>query len=181
MRSKSIKKLLVLLFIFIFGITKVSAITESELLEKLTGKHEVNGVTFEATDSQKELIERYLDQYEVSNTDADYIVSKLEEVFNILESSGKTSFYDLSATEKQTIISLVADVASNTDVDVAIVDGELVVYVPGTNRGEEFYKTPVNPRENGEITQTNRTVVVAGLGIITVLGMALAFRKIRNA
>ena len=175
------KKFLILMVAFIIGLTSVKAITENELLEKLTKSYEINGVTFQATDSQKTLIERYLNQYEVSNTDADYIISKLEEVLNILKISGKKSFYDLSTTDKQKIISIVADVATNTSVDVAIVKGNLIVYVPNTNKGEVFYKAPVTPTANGEITQTNRTLIISGLGIFTVIGMTLALRKIRNA
>ncbi len=175
------KKLLVLFLLFIIGIANVKAISESELLNRLTKPYTVNGATFQATDEQKVLIERYLNQYEVSSTDADYIVSKLEEVFNVLKNSGKTSFYDLSSRDKQKIISLVADVATNTSVDCAIVDGSLVVYVPGSNRGEVFYEAPVNPTKTGKITQTNRTFTLFGVGMFAVIGMALVLRKIRNA
>ena len=175
------KKFLVFMIAFIIGLTNVKAITETELLERITKSYDVNGVTFSATDSQKVLVERYLNQYEVSSKDADYIVSKLEEVFNVLKVSGKKSFYDLSAADKKKIVSLVADVATNTSVDVAIVSGKLVVYLPNTNKGEVFYETPIHPIANGEITQTNRTLVISGLGVFTVIGMTLAFRKIRNA
>lgn len=174
------KKFLVLILLFIVGIVNVKAISESELFDKLTKSYSVNGVTFQATDEQRVLIERYLDQYEVSSADADYIVSKLEEVFDVLRKSGKTSFYDLSASEKRKIISLVADVAANTSIDCAIVDGNLVVYVPGSNRSEIFYESPVIPNKTGKITQTNRTLVMAGFGMFAVIGMALALRKIRD-
>ena len=176
------KKLLLLFMVaFMICIIRVDAITEDELYTKLTQEYTVNGATFKATDTQKNLIKTYLKQYEVNSTDADYIVTKLEEVFNVLKTSGKTSFYNLSAKDKKKIVDLVAEVAANTSVDVAIVDGELKVYVPGTNKGEVFYETPVNPITTGEMAQTNRTLIMASLGIFTVIGMALAFRKIRNA
>ena len=175
------KKFLMLLLLFVIGVANVKAISESELLDRLTKSYTVNGATFQATDEQKVLIERYLNQYEVSSTDADYIVAKLEEVFNVLKSSGKMSFYDLSASDKQKIISLVADVAANTSIDCAIVDGNLVVYVPGSNRGKVFYEAPVVPNKTGKITQTSGTLVLAGFGMFAVIGLALALRKIRNA
>lgn len=181
MKNRCIRSFFVFVVAMVFGIAAVNAMTESQLLEKLTGQFYVNGVVFEATDSQKELIATYLDQYEVSSADCDYIAAQVDAVFDVLRNSGKTSFYDLSAAEKSQIVSLVADVSANTSVDVAIVSGELVVYVPGTNKGEVFYKTPVNPDVNGEIAQTNRTVVIAGLGIFSLIGMAFAFGKIRNA
>ncbi|MBR3162067.1 MAG: hypothetical protein IKF19_04985 [Bacilli bacterium] len=175
------KKLLIVVLLFVIGVANVKAISESELLDRLTKSYTVNGATFQATDEQKVLIERYLDQYEVSSADADYIVAKLEEVFSVLRNSGKTSFYDLSSSEKQKIISLVADVAANTSIDCAIVNGNLVVYVPGSNRGKIFYESPVTPVKTGKITQTSGNLVLAGFGLFAVVGCALALRKIRNA
>ena len=74
------------------------------------------------------------------------------------------------------IIALCADVSSNTSVKVTINKGKLVVYVPGTN--DVFYQTPVNP-VNGDVVQTNDNLTVAVAGLISVLGVAIAVRKIR--
>ena len=158
------KLLLVIALVLAFGVTKTYAITESELYSKLTQEYEVNGVKFKATDAQKNLIKQYLDQYEVSSGDADYIVSKLEETFGILRNSGKKSFYDLSSNDKQTII--------------AIVDGELVVYQPDTNKTEVFYEAPVNPIAQ---TDSTSTIVIASLGLVSLLGIGLALYKVKNA
>ena len=170
------KKLLVFLVALTFGFSTVNAMTEAELKEKLTQSYTVNGSTFKATDQEKTLIERYLNQYEVSSNDADYVVEKLNAVFDILKNSGKKTFQELSSTDKQRIVDIVADVSRSTDFDCAIVDGKFIVYVPNTNRGEKFYVTPVKP-----IAQTNRDLLIAGLGVISVLGIALAFKKVKNA
>ena len=164
--------------VFMICIVRVDAISEDELYTKLTQEYVVNGATFRPTDSQKNLIKRYLDQYDVSSEHANYIVGKLEEVFGVLKDSGKTSFYDMSTSEKQKVVDLVGEVATNTSVDVAVVDGELIVYEPGSNKTEVFYEAPVKPVE---VAQTSRTLIMAGLGIFTVVGFALALRKIRNA
>jgi hypothetical protein len=170
------KKVMFLLVALFIGLVSVNAMTESELEAKLTKSYTVNGSTFKASDSQKVLIKRYLDQYEVSSSDADYISGKLDEAKNILQASGKGSFYDLSRADKDKIIALCADVSSNTSVKVTINKGKLVVYVPGTN--DVFYQTPVNP-VNGDIVQTNDNLTVAVAGIISVLGIAIAVRKLR--
>ena len=173
------KYVLLCVLLFTVFIIRVDAISEDTLYNKLTQEYNVNGVTFKANDVQKNLIRTYLDQYDISSNDADIIVAKLEEVFNVLRTSGKTSFYKMSSSDKRKIVALVSEVANSTSVDVAIVDNELIVYVPDTNKGEKFYVTPVHPIN--EVAQTNRTLVIAGLGMFTVIGMALAFRKIRNA
>jgi len=172
------KILLIIALVFAFGVTNAYAISESELYSKLTEEHKVNGVTFKANDAQKNLIKQYLDQYEVSSSDADYIVTKLEETFNILKNSGKKSFYDLSSTDKNKIISIAANVSTNTSLDCAIVDGEFIVYVPGTNKGEVFYASSVNPIAQ---TDSSSTLIIAGLGIVSLLGIGLALHKVKNA
>ena len=172
------KKILVFVALFVFGLANVSAMTESELKTKLTETtKEINGSVFKATDQEKTLIERYLDQYDVSSEDADLIVTKLEETFDILKTSGKKKFQELSRTDKDRIVTIVTNLSAQADsVDCAIVNGHFVVYVPGSNRGSVFYKTQVLP-----IAQTNRDFLVAGLGLISVIGMALAFKKVKNA
>ena len=170
------KKLLVFLFALFISVTSVSAMSTKELKAKLTDTYKVNGATFKASDSQKTAMEQYLSQYSVSKKDADYIAGKLDEAFNVLRASGKTSFYKMSKADKNKIVALVSDVATNTSVKAAIVKNNLVIYKPGTN--DVFYETPINPI-NGDIVQTSRGLTVAIAGIISAMGIAIALRKVR--
>ena len=170
------KKLLVFLFAAFISVTSVSAMSTKELKAKLTDTYKVNGATFKASDSQKTAMEQYLSQYSVSKKDADYIAGKLDEAFNVLRASGKTSFYKMSKADKNKIVALVSDVATNTSVKAAIVKNNLVIYKPGTN--DVFYETPINPI-NGDIVQTSRGLTVAIAGIISAIGIAIALRKVR--
>lgn len=170
------KKLLVFLVALTFGLASVSAMTEAELKEKLFEGTTVNDSTFKPNDEEKTAIERYLNLYEVSSADADYIWEKIQTVFGVLKDSGKKKFQDMSAADKARVVALVSDVDTNTSLECAIVDGVFVVYEPDTGKANIFYKDPVYP-----IAQTNRGLIAAGLGVISVIGMALAFRKIKNA
>ena len=170
------KKLLVFLFVAFIGVASVSAMSTKELKAKLTDTYKVNGTTFKASDSQKTAMEQYLSQYPVSKTDADYISGKLDEAFNVLRASGKKSFYDMSKADKNKIVALVSDVATNTSVKAAIIKNNLVVYKPGTN--DIFYETPINP-VNGDIVQTSRGLTVVIAGVISAIGIAIALRKVK--
>lgn len=170
------KKLLVFVFAFFIGLVSVNAMSESELKTKLTQEYKVNGVTFKASDAQKTAMEQYLNQYNVSSSDADYIAGKLDEAFNVLRASGKTSFYKMSKADKNKIVALVSDVATHTSVKAAIIKNNLVVYKPGTS--DIFYETPINPI-NGDIVQTSRGLTVAVAGIISAIGIAIALRKVK--
>ena len=170
------KKLLVFLFAAFISVTSVSAMSTKQLKAKLTDTYKVNGATFKASDAQKTAMEQYLNQYTVSKTDADYIAGKLDEAFNILKNSGKTSFYKMTKSDKNKIVALVSDVATHTSVKAAIVKNNLVVYKPGTN--EIFYETPINPI-NGDIVQTSRGLTVVIAGVISAIGIAIALRKVK--
>lgn len=172
------KKVVIFLVALCVGLTGVKAMSESELKEKLTDSYTINGIEFKANDQEKVLIERYLDTYEVSSEDADFIYNKLLEAKDILASSGKTKFHDLSKEDKNKIIALVSDVATKTSVDAAIVKGELIVYVPGSDKSEKFYATPVD--RDTPIAQTSRSTYMVSFGFVSMFGIAVALRK-KNA
>ena len=170
------KKVLVFLFALFISITSVSAMSEAKLKEKLTATYKVNGSTFKATDAQKTAMEQYLNQYNISSSDADYIAGKLDEAFNVLKNSGKKSFYDMTKADKDKIVALVSDVATHTSVKAAIVKNNLVVYKQGSS--DIFYETPINP-VNGDIVQTSRGLTVVFAGIISAIGIAIALKKVK--
>jgi hypothetical protein len=170
------KKIVVFLMALFVGLVTVNAMTESELETKLTKQYTMNGVIFEATDSQKVLVKRYLDQYEVSSADCDYIAKKFDEAMEIVKASGVKDLYKLSRADKDKIIALVADVSANTSVTASIVKGTLVVYVPGTS--DVFAKEQIFPK-NGDVVQTSGNVTIAVAGLVSVLGLAIALRKLR--
>lgn len=169
------KKLLVLVVALVFGIGSASAMTEAELKSKLfESTREISGETWKITDEEKNLVTRYLDEYEVTSTDADLIWSKLERAFEVLKASGKNRFQKLTGNDKAEILQLVADVDATRSMDCAIVGKQFVVYVPGTRN--IFYKTPVYP-----VAPTGGNLFVCGLGIVSLIGLAFAVRKIKHA
>ena len=170
------KKILVFFFALFVSVASVSAMSESKLIEKLSKEINVNGATYRISDSQKTALEQYLNQYDVSSSDADVIAEKFDAAFDILKNSGKKRFYDMSKSDKKKVVDLVTEVAETTSVKVAIVKDNLVVYKPGTT--EIFYETPINPI-NGDIVQTSRGLTVAIAGIISVIGLAIAMRKLK--
>ena len=173
------KKLAVFFVALFVGMISVNAISSSDLEAKLSKKYVINGSTFQAKDSQKNVIRSYVKQYDLSDKDADYISKKIDEAMNVLKVSGKKSFYDLSSADKKKIVNIVADVTANTSVKLAIEKKNLVIYKPGTN--EVFHKEPIYPRENGDIEQTDRSLSIAVAGLISLAGVAVAVKKLKNA
>ena len=149
--------------------------TENELKAKLTQIYTINGQTIQASASQKVEIERYLNKYEISSEDADYIASKIDEAVQIAKDAKAPSFTDLTTTERNKIIALVSDVSEKTSVKVTLAnDGKLTIY-------EEDGKTPfteIKDKDNG-IKQTgdNKMIIVIA-SVVSVLGTFYIARKV---
>ena len=91
------------------GVTSVSAMTESELEEKLTQTITINGTEVTLPDATKDKIRAYLKQYDVSSSDADYISQKIDTAINIVKSEGKTDFKELSTSAKEKLKEILSD------------------------------------------------------------------------
>ena len=151
------KKILITLLVFTLFLTGASAMSESDLLAKLTASYDINGYTFQLSGGDKALAKRYLDENEVSSKDADYIAGKIDEAISLMRKSGAKDFSDFSklpSSLKSSLKKLVQDVASNTSVKATVTKGKVVIYnADGTvfaemsklvkNTGSEFEIIPL--------------------------------------
>ena len=125
------KVLLGVVICLLFMTVSVSAMSESKLLDKLTAKYDINGVTFQLSESDRVLAKRYLDENEVSSSDADYIASKIDEAISAMKDSGAKDFTDftkLPSALKTKLKKLVHDVASETSVKATVTKDNVVIY-----------------------------------------------------
>ena len=154
----------------LFMTVSVKAMSESKLLEKLTAKYDINGVTFQLSESDKVLAKRYLDQNEVSSSDADYISSKIDEAIATMRQSGVKDFADFTkmpASLKTKLKRLVQDVASETSVKATVTKDTVVIY---NNDGSVFAEIDGLVKNTGSkinfIIPTAILVVVAGAFVL---------------
>ena len=151
------KKILMTLLVFTLFLTGAKAMSESDLLAKLTASYDINGFTFQLSGGDKALAKRYLDENELSSKDADYIAGKIDEAISLMRKSGAKDFSDFSklpSSLKSSLKKLVQDVASNTSVKATVTKGKVVIYnADGTvfaemsklvkNTGSEFEIIPL--------------------------------------
>lgn len=163
------------LFLMVIGVvalvsTNVSAMSESELQAKLTKEYTINGATFKLEDSYVAQLERYLKENEISESDADYIASKIDEAVKIVEAGKATTIKELTKSEKDKLKALAADVSDKTEVKVTVEKGA-VVTVYNTD-GTVFTKV------SDPIKYTNdNTVAIIALGALAVLGGIVLVKK----
>lgn len=163
------------LFLMVIGVvalvsTNVSAMSESELQAKLTKEYTINGASFKLDSSYVTQLERYLKENEISESDADYIASKIDEAVKIVEAGKATTVKELTKSEKDKLKALAADVSDKTEVKVRVEKGA-VVTVYNTD-GTVFTKV------SDPIKYTNdNTVAIIALGALAVLGGIVLVKK----
>ncbi len=138
MKKKVIVLIILVISLMIFGITNVEAYTKEDLREKMIKTYRINGSEFKASQAQIAELDRYLKVNGLSDKDALYISNKIDEAIALIEAGNAKEFKYLTASEKQKLIAMVADISNNTSVKAALTDGGvLTIY---NNDGTIFTK-----------------------------------------
>lgn len=172
------KKLCVLLFaaLLFVGVGRVNAMSENELKDALTQTIEINGTKVSVDGDTKAAIERYLNQYEVNSTDADYINTRINTAISILKSEGQTDFKKLSASAKSDLKALVKEISDHTSVKATITNGTIVVL---DANGDTFYEVNHLVKQTG--SATTLTAYVAGISVLIVAaGACLVIKQVKE-
>ena len=151
----------------------VKAMTESELKNKIASGYEVNGEVIKPSEYQLQELDRYLNKYEISAADADFISSKIDEIINIATSSKVKTFTELSSSDKSKIVAIVAEISNKTSVKVTLTNnGVLTIY-------ESDGKTPFTEIKDKDITKqtgTNNVLLIVA-SVISVCGICYVAKK----
>lgn len=168
------KKIMMTLFTIVLLFVcsaNVSAMSESDLYAKLTATYNINGYNFTISAGDKVLAKKYLDAYEVSSKDADYIAGKIDEAVSAMRNSGVNDFSDFSKLPKSlkdTLRKLVEDIAANTSVKATVKKGKVVIFNPDGTVFAEITKTVKNTGMNMSIIVSLALVVVIAGAIILI-------------
>ena len=161
--------------LLLLGVKNVNAMTEAQLKTKLTQSITINGTEVSLTADEKNLVTKYLNEYEVSSKDADYISGKVDEAISILKSEGKTDFKELSSSAKTKLKALVSDVAANTSVNATVTNGSIVIY---NGDGTVFAEVDKLVKQTG--TESNKLTIVASIAAaVTLVGAYFVVRQVK--
>ena len=164
-----------LLVCALFLVVGVKAMSEGDLLSKLTASYNINGTTFQLSESDKVLAKRYLDQNEVSSKDCDYIAGKIDEAISLMRKSGAKDFSDFSklpASLKSDLKKLVQDVASNTSVKATVTKGKVVIY---NNDGTVFAEMGKLVKNTGSEFQIIPLVAL----FVSIVGILVVYKNVK--
>ncbi|MBR1817371.1 MAG: hypothetical protein IJ772_00825 [Bacilli bacterium] len=142
-----------------FGTTKASAMTESQLRDKMTAVYTFEGgKTWTLKQKYVNELDRYLATYEVSSEDADYIAGKIDE-YVAKRQKGET-------LGKKAAEEIVDAISENTNVKGVIRNGDLVIL---NQDGTDFtvVSNPFKRTGNDEMIYIISGIVVAA-GILAI-------------
>ena len=171
----TITLLVVMLVAFLAG--TVNAATESELLEYLSKDFTVGGETVSISESDKVKIERYLNENEVTEEQADYVISKVDEAVAILQSAGETDLTKLSREDKDSLISIANDAADELGLSLSYDASSKTLSVYKDGKLVES----TNITSNNELVQTGSTnyVLYAIIAVAVIAIATVVVKKVR--
>jgi len=156
--------------------TPVKAMTEAELKDKLTSSYTINGVTRQMDSGIAAQVERYLEKYEVSSGDCDYIAGKIDAAIELIQKGKATKWSELTASEIESLISMVNDISNKTSVKASLSKGGvLVIY-------ESDGKT-VFTKISGMIKDTDNSMSMMYMvgATISLVGLLVIVKKVVKA
>ena len=161
----------------LFVAMPVHALSEADLAAKFKKSFKVGNDTVSIDSDTKVLVERYLNTYEVSEEDCEYIANKIDEAISILQKDGHYEVSKMSTSTKDKLKALVTDVSSHTNVKGTTKKGAVVIYKP--NSTETFAEVTRLVKQTGN--ETNTIAIVASVALlITVAGACLVVRQVKS-
>lgn len=104
--KKVLKIVLIFSILLLSLVTVAKAATNEELIAYTKKSFDINGKTVELKAADKVKVQRYLEQYPVTEEQADQIIAKIDEGIAILRAGGVTDPTKLSQAKKEEILAL---------------------------------------------------------------------------
>ena len=173
------KKLIALVLagmIFLGGAYSVSAKSEAELKAKFEETLTLNGEKYGLSSGVIAMVERYLNEYEVSAEDADYIATRIDQAKAIIEKDGHPKFADFSQKNKEDLRVLVQEIDKNTSVSATCTKSSVIVK---NSDGSTFAEVTELVKQTG--SETSTIALMSSISLIIVLaGTALVGKQAKS-
>lgn len=163
--------------LFFFSLTSVSAMSEADLKAKFEGTLTLNGEKYGLAGSVITYVERYLNQYDVNSTDADFIAKRVDKAKKIIEKDGHAVFEDFSSDTKQQLRTLVDEIVAETSVKARLESGAVIIL---NSDGSVFTEVTELVKQTG--VETSYTALIASISLIIVAaGTCLIVRQVKTS
>lgn len=176
--KKFLRITFVLMAILLCTISVVNAATKDELVAYLSKSFKVAGEEVKLSDSDILNVKKYLEQYPVSEGDADKIIAKVDEAVALVNKAGTTNLTKLSKAQKDELIKIAQEAASIAGATISYDNKDKVVTI--YKNGEVFTTRTLDSKFVQTGSNATMYVVIALVAVIAV-ATVVGYRKIKNA
>ncbi|MBQ8131725.1 MAG: hypothetical protein IJ193_04465 [Bacilli bacterium] len=174
--KKSLFGILVLVAVAFMSVTNVSAMTEAELRTHVKSSYTVGGTTVTVPAEYIKQFEDYLDAFEISSEDCQYIADQLDYLRNVAQNNGVKSASEFEQKCAAEIKAAVSRVSANTGVKATVLSNGKLQVSKYNKPNETFVVAGTNIATN-----TGSASLLYIAGIITALGATLLVFRVRKA
>ena len=161
--------------LFAIGTVSVKALTEDGLKEKLLGTIEVGGTKYSLSNADKRIVETYLEQNDISETDATYIGEKVDAAITIIQGQGNVDFTNYPQSAKDDLKALVTDISTNTSVKASLTKDGLTV------KNQDGSDTIITKLVKQTGYETSRTAIIVAISfLIVAVGTGLVIKQVKT-
>lgn len=165
-----------LIGLFVVSTVSVKALTEDGLKEKILGTIEVGGEKYSLSNADKRIVETYLEQNDINETDATYIGGKLDEAITIIQGQGNTNFTNYPQSVKDQLKALVADVSANTSIQATLTKDGLTV------RNQDGSDTVITKLVKQTGYESSKTAIIVAISfLIVAVGTGLVIKQVKTS
>lgn len=169
---------ILMIAVLVFGVVNVKALNEAGLKEKLFQEVKVGNKTYTISDSQKVIVERYLDQNEISDADCTLIGEKVDAAIRIIQGQGNVNFTNYPQRVKDQLKALVDDITTGTNNRVRATLTKDGLTVQNTDGTSVLVDGPV--KQTG--SETSKTAIIVGISILIVaVGTCLVIKQVKTS
>lgn len=174
MRKRIFGTLVLVVTLFV-GLISVSAMSETDIRNKVGNEFKVNGKIISIPSTYLAQLDSYLAEFELSSSDCDYISSQLDILIEDARQADVSSFEDLYKRCSSTIKAIASNISANTGVKIIVLNnGKLQINKYNSNEIWGIVDTKV-------ITNTNSLNLLYVALAVTVLGFILLAIKVKKA
>ena len=162
--------------LFTIGTVGVKALNEASLKEKLFQAIEVGGVKYSLSNADKKIVETYLEQNEISDTDATFIGEQVDKAITIIKGQKNVEFTKYPQNVKDELKDLVKEISTSTSVKATLTKDGLTVK---NADGSETVITALVKQTGYEGSKT--AVIVAISFLIVAVGTGLVIKQVKTS
>lgn len=176
--KKFLKITIVLMAILLCSVSMVKAATTEELIAHISKTYTIAGEEYKASDLDIADAKKYLEQYPVSEEDADKIIAKIDEAVALANEYGEADLTKLSKSQKEELMNIAQEAASIAGATISYDNKDKVVTI---YRDGEVFTTKSLEAKFAQTGSNHTVYIITAFVAIIAVATVIGYKKVKNA